>query len=270
MLKWRFLPKLGHPFIFWFIVVGVLSIIGLSAYHFLLFQAALKQQTLFSPGGSEFLLTSIDLLKTKMLLSILVVLGLAAAVLYGIKRKIVDPLGKLASATAVAAKTGDLTQPVEGDTRDEIETLSRSFQEMTNWMKETAGAFSSVAEGNSDPGMEVRSDQDTFGKVFQSMLASLKRTHETLRESEERFRGLATHAPIGLSTVKKGGEYEFVNPKFTEIFGYTLEDIPTGRNWFEKAYPDTEYRQKVVSCWREDVGAAKAGKTPAPGLRGHL
>ncbi len=148
MLKWRPFPKLGHQFIFWFIVVGVLSIIGLSGYHFLLFRAVLKQQALFGPGGPEFLLTSIDLLKTKMLLSILVVLGLAATVLYGIMRKIVDPLGKLAAATAVAAKTGDLTQPVEVDTRDEIGKLSRSFQEMMDWMRETAGAVSSVAEGN--------------------------------------------------------------------------------------------------------------------------
>jgi PAS domain S-box-containing protein len=260
MLKWRFFPKLGHQFIFWFIVVGALSIIGLSAYHFLLFRAALKQQTLFSPGGSEFLLTSIDLLKTKMLLSILVVLGLAVTVLYGITRKIVDPLGKLAAAMAVAAKTGDLTQPVEVDAQDEIGKLSRSFQEMMHWMRETAGAVSSVSEGNLDPKMEVRSDQDTVGKAFQAMFASLKHSQETLRESEERFRGLVTHAPIGLSTVKKGGKYEFVNPKFTEIFGYTLEDIPTGKNWFEKAYPDPEYRQKVVACWKEDVGAAKAGK----------
>ena len=100
MLRWRVFPKLGHQFIFWFIVVGALSILGLSAYHFLLFKAALKQQTLFGPGGSEFLLTSIDLLKTKMLLSMLVVLGLAVTVLYGITRKIVDPLGKLAAAMA--------------------------------------------------------------------------------------------------------------------------------------------------------------------------
>ncbi|OGP95227.1 MAG: hypothetical protein A2157_09545 [Deltaproteobacteria bacterium RBG_16_47_11] len=83
-----------------------------------------------------------------------------------------------------------------------------------------------------------------------------------LRESDEKFRSLVTHAPIGLSALNNRGRHEYVNSKFTEIFGYTLEDIPTGRNWLEKAYPDPEYRQKVLACWKEDLDAAKGGKTP--------
>jgi PAS domain S-box-containing protein len=80
------------------------------------------------------------------------------------------------------------------------------------------------------------------------------------RESEEKFRSLVTRAPIGLSTINNKGRYEYVNPKFIEIFGYTLEDIPTGKHWFEKAYPDPEYRHKVLASWREDLGGAKATK----------
>ena len=44
-------------------------------------------------------------------------------------------------------------------------------------------------------------------------------------------------------------------------FGYTLEDIPKGKKWLEKAYPDPEYRQKVVACWREDTSQTKVGKS---------
>jgi PAS domain S-box-containing protein len=88
-------------------------------------------------------------------------------------------------------------------------------------------------------------------------------TRGTLQESEERLRNLVTHAPIGLSTVDNAGRYEYVNPKFIEMFGYTLEDIPTGKNWLEKAHPDPQYRQKVLACWKEDLSPAKAGKTPA-------
>ena len=84
-----------------------------------------------------------------------------------------------------------------------------------------------------------------------------------LRESDEKFRNLITYAPIGLSALNKTGRHEYVNSKFTEIFGYTLEDIPTGRNWLEKAYPDPEYRQKVLAFWKEDLDAAKGGGTPS-------
>lgn len=83
-----------------------------------------------------------------------------------------------------------------------------------------------------------------------------------LWKSREKLKSLITHAPIGLSTLDNEGRYKYVNPKFTEIFGYTLEDVPTGKQWFEKAHPDPQDRQKVLACWKEDFGPAKAGKAP--------
>ncbi len=261
MLKAGPFSKVRNKLLFFSIIVALLSFIILSAYHFRLCTAALKQQILSSLEGSEYLLTSIDLLKTKMFLSILVVSGLAAIVLYGLTRKIVDPLCKMTDAVATLAKTGDLTQPIEVETKDEIGQLSRSFQDMTNWMKEMAGIVSSVAEGNLDQKVEAKSEKDTFGRALQSMIVNLKNSREAVQVSEQKFRNWVTHAPIGLSILSKGGVYEYVNPKFNEIFGYTLEDIPNGKNWLEKAYPDPAYRQKVVACWREDLSDTKAGKT---------
>ena len=89
-------------------------------------------------------------------------------------------------------------------------------------------------------------------------------TRGTIQKSDEKYTNLVIHAPIGLSTINKAGKYEYVNPKFIEIFGYTLEDIPRREHWLEKAYPDPEYRQKVLACWKEDSGAAKEGTHPAP------
>jgi PAS domain S-box-containing protein len=261
MLKWGMFSRLRNKLTFYFIIVALLSFVILSAYHFHLCTAALKQQTLSSLGGSEYLPPSTDLLKTKMLLSILVLSGFAAIVLYGIMRKIVDPLCKITNAAVTSAKTGDFTQPVEVDTKDEIGQLSRSFQDMMNWMKEMTGVVSSVAEGNLDQKIEAKSEKDTFGKALQSMIVKLKNSQEAMQISEQKFRNLVTHTPIGLSILSRGGIYEYVNPKFSEIFGYTLEDIPKGKNWLEKAYPDPEYRQKVVAYWKEDFNEAKAGKT---------
>ena len=263
MLKWRSFPKLSYQIVFWFLTVGALLTIGQSVYHFYLCNAALKQQTLPGLGGPEYLLNSIALLKTRMLLSILVALGLAAVVFYGVAKKIAAPLGEMADAVERAAKTGDLNQSVEVDGRDEIGRMSKAFHETMSRMKEMAEAVSGIAAGNLDRRIELRSEQDTFGKAFQSMTASLKRSQEAFRESEEKLRGLVTHAPIGLSMIHQDGRYEYVNPKFVEIFGYTLEDIPTGHEWSEKAFPDPRYREKALLCWREDLSAARAGK-PMP------
>ncbi|MBP1753566.1 MAG: hybrid sensor histidine kinase/response regulator, partial [Geobacteraceae bacterium] len=250
-----------NKLIFYIILVALLSFVILSAYQFRLCTAALRQQTLPYLEGSEYLLTSVALLKTKLLLSILVVAGLAVIVLYGIIRRMTDPLSKITDAAVRLAKTGELIQTVELDTGDEIGQLSKSFRETTTWMKEMAGIVSSVAEGNLDQKVETKSEKDALGTALHSMIVNLKKSREAAQASEQQLKNLVTHAPIGLSILSERGVYEYVNPKFNEIFGYTLEDIPKGKNWLMKAYPDPEYRQKVVACWREDSSQTKTGKT---------
>jgi len=85
-----------------------------------------------------------------------------------------------------------------------------------------------------------------------------KRTQEKLYKEE--YRIIAEGAPLGLSIIDKDGSYKYINPKFVEIFGYTLQDIPTGREWFTKTYPDEEYRNEAMSFWVNDVKGAKPGE----------
>ena len=58
--------------------------------------------------------------------------------------------------------------------------------------------------------------------------------------------------------------FEYLNPKFKEIFGYTMEDLPHKQAWLEKAYPDPQYRRQVFSVWKKDSTdeAEKAEKKP--------
>ena len=87
-----------------------------------------------------------------------------------------------------------------------------------------------------------------------------KRAEERLNREKEWFRVLAEESPLGVSLVKKDGVYQYVNPKFVEIFGYTLKDIPTGRQWFRKAFPDSVYRKRVITTWIKDQKAVKTGE----------
>jgi len=75
---------------------------------------------------------------------------------------------------------------------------------------------------------------------------------KSLQESEERYRILVEESPLGVSLIGKDGRYRYLNPKFVEIFGYTLEEIPTGKEWFRKAYPDEKYRKEVLASWIDD------------------
>ena len=59
--------------------------------------------------------------------------------------------------------------------------------------------------------------------------------------------------------IRKDNTYEYVNPKFTEMFGYDLNDIPDSKQWLEKSWPDPEYRRKVAEAWVTDVPGMKQG-----------
>ncbi len=90
-----------------------------------------------------------------------------------------------------------------------------------------------------------------------------RRAELRLSKSERRFRLLTENAPFGLSVMGSDGQFHYFNPKFTEIFGYTLDDLPDKKRWFEKAYPDEEYRRKVVVVWEADsVGDVTPGEVP--------
>lgn len=77
---------------------------------------------------------------------------------------------------------------------------------------------------------------------------------------KEKYRIVVENLPLGISVIDSNGNYIFVNSKFVEIFGYTLEDIPTDRGWFAEAYPDKEYRKRVISTWVSDLEELKCGE----------
>ncbi len=69
------------------------------------------------------------------------------------------------------------------------------------------------------------------------------------------YRSILHNAPWGaiVSATELEGPCEYINPEFTRITGYTLDDIPTVGDWIERAYPDPEYRAHVLGNWASDV-----------------
>ncbi len=86
-----------------------------------------------------------------------------------------------------------------------------------------------------------------------SEITGHKRTEDALREEKERFRVLVEGSPFGVAFLSKENRYLYLNPRFVEMFGYTLDDIPTRRSWFEKAYPDPVYRNEIISLWKSGL-----------------
>jgi diguanylate cyclase (GGDEF)-like protein/PAS domain S-box-containing protein len=98
-------------------------------------------------------------------------------------------------------------------------------------------------------------------KVLQQRcaLGEKQRAEEALKREQEKFQTLVEQSPLGVSIIGKEGRFTYINPTFTEIFGYTLDDITTRREWFAKAYPDEEYRNHVVATWIVDKKKSTGG-----------
>ena len=90
---------------------------------------------------------------------------------------------------------------------------------------------------------------------------ALKLAEEALKEEHRRFESLAKNSPFGMVMIQPDGSFSYVNPKFIEMFGYDLDDVPNGREWLRKAYPDADYRHEVISTWIKDAKGAVPGET---------
>ena len=98
---------------------------------------------------------------------------------------------------------------------------------------------------------------DNMVQRISSSIEEDKRKEASLKKSEERFRHLFQMAPLPLVELSKDGRAIDINTCFTEILGYTIEDIPTIDNWFEKAYPDPWYRKQTMTTWYSMVEQAQ-------------
>ncbi|MCX8111257.1 MAG: diguanylate cyclase [Syntrophorhabdaceae bacterium] len=85
------------------------------------------------------------------------------------------------------------------------------------------------------------------------MQSSNIRRDRILHSREKIFERIAENAPFGIVFIEKSGRYSYMNPKFIEMFGYRPDEIPDGKAWFSKAYPDPEYRRLVIKIWKEDL-----------------
>jgi PAS domain-containing protein len=81
-----------------------------------------------------------------------------------------------------------------------------------------------------------------------------KRMEGLLQQERERFFAILQSAPYGVVLIDTDGRYVYINPEFTKITGYTMEDAPTGKEWLYRAFPHEEYRRMIINTWMEERG----------------
>jgi len=91
-------------------------------------------------------------------------------------------------------------------------------------------------------------------------ISERKRAEEALKESEQRLQALMDAAPVAITWADMEGNQRYINRRHYELFGYTLEEVPTVTEWRRRAYPDPAYRETIPSLLAE----YKKGKNLPP------
>lgn len=157
----------------------------------------------------------------------------------------------------------DILQRIEPEDRPSIE--SAFHQQLA-----TAGRFAveyRVRDGEgrvrwfSTRGRVV--ERDEAGRPLRSAgvavdIDAQKTAELDIRRNEQRLRMLMENLPIPLCQLDDQQRFTYINRRFVETFGYQLADVPDATTWFEKAYPDAEYRAWVLDHWQQAVVAAQA------------
>lgn len=86
-----------------------------------------------------------------------------------------------------------------------------------------------------------------------------KRVEAALVESEARFRRLFAMVPLPMGHSDAQGVITFANERFQRAFGYTPADVPSVRDWLDRAYPDPHYRALLNEKWTASIRQAAAG-----------
>jgi len=108
-----------------------------------------------------------------------------------------------------------------------------------------------------------KKEEMTLLRVMTDLLAGAfrkRRVDEALQTEKRRFQLLIQQAPFGMVLIRENGEFAYANTKFTEILGYDLSDVPNGKAFFHKAYPDPQLRREATSAWVQDRASYGIGE----------
>ncbi|MBA4416632.1 MAG: hypothetical protein C0392_01785 [Syntrophus sp. (in: bacteria)] len=91
------------------------------------------------------------------------------------------------------------------------------------------------------------------GMVTMFDITERTQAENALHGERKKFQSLIERAPFGMVMMGKDGTTRYINPKFHELFGYDLEDIPDGKTWLRKAFPEADYRRLVIEAWLQNI-----------------
>ena len=114
----------------------------------------------------------------------------------------------------------------------------------------------------SPTGPEASDEIDTLQRTFDQLCARITDQNASLTEtvtqrtdaltlSENNFRTLVDHTPLGIALINSDGRAALFNPAFTRLLGYSMDNASDPERWWQSAFPDPVARENAIRTWRE-------------------
>jgi diguanylate cyclase (GGDEF)-like protein/PAS domain S-box-containing protein len=105
----------------------------------------------------------------------------------------------------------------------------------------------------------------TKNRLLAADIALRQRTEAELLDSQTQLQAILDASPIGIGW-STHGKMEYINKKFTELFGYRLDELQSIEQMTRLAFPDKALRKELIDPWAHEVVVAKATGRAAPTL----
>jgi len=162
---------------------------------------------------------------TNTLFLIFVIILLIGIFISGfISRTITRPLRRLHEGTEEITR-GNLNYKVGTPSPDEVGQLSRAFDQMTVKLKISREELEEYSK-NLEKKVEERTEELSYiNQNLNKEITKRKQIEESLRISQQEFESLFYNSPEALVYLDEKSNILNLNPRFAELFGYTLEEV---------------------------------------------
>ncbi|QIR15567.1 EAL domain-containing protein [Shewanella aestuarii] len=103
---------------------------------------------------------------------------------------------------------------------------------------------------------------DPLGKLigtigFSHDISEKKQAREALKAKDASFQAMIETIPMAIYVSADEEQVaSYINPTFTKLFGYTINEVSSAADWWPLAYPDEAYREQVSAEWQLKVKKA--------------
>lgn len=107
-----------------------------------------------------------------------------------------------------------------------------------------------------------------YGLVYKSVFVSsvelpyqrLYQSNQALKVSEAKFQAIISESPVAYLLYDERHAVCYLNRAFKATFGYNETDLIHLRDWWEKGFPEHEYRQSCIDYWQNHLTRTSSGK----------